>query len=331
MIEPGVPALSVVRQCELLGVSRSSVYYEPVAVDAEELALMALIDRQYLETPFYGSRRMTAWLCANGHAVNRKRVRRLMRLMGLEAIYQRPRTSRPASDDRVHPYLLRNLAIERVNQVWSADITYIPMARGFLYLVAIMDWVSRFVLAWRLSNTLDTTFCREALEAALSLGRPEISNTDQGSQFTSQDYTGMLADHGIRISMDGKGRFSDNIFVERLWRSVKYEEVYLHAYDSGAEAHAGLDRYFRFYNDRRLHQALGYRTPRQVFEAGAGLWICGRSAARTGCASPVSLRNTGKCSPSPTSPQAQPQQEEDNDELNKLTKATSGHHLISAE
>ncbi len=330
MIEHGGAELPVVRQCKLLGVSRSSAYYEPVPVGPEELALMALIDRQYLETPFYGTRRMTAWLCANGYAVNRKRVRRLMQLMGLEAIYQRPRTSQPASDHRVYPYLLRDLAIERVNQVWAADITYIPMARGFLYLVAIMDWVSRFVLAWRLSNTLDTTFCLEALEAALALGQPDISNTDKGSQFTSLVYTGVLERHAIRISMDGKGRFSDNIFIERLWRSVKYEEVYLHAYDSGAEAHAGLDRYFRFYNDRRLHQALGYRTPRQVFEAGAGLWICGRSAARTGCASPASLRNAGKCSPSSTSPQAQPQQEECNNKLSKLSRVTPGHHLISA-
>jgi len=330
MIEHGVAELSVARQCRLLGVSRSSVYYEPVPTDSEDLGLMALIDRQYLEAPFYGARRMTAWLGTQGHAVNRKRVRRLMRLMGLEAIYQRPRTSQPAADHRVYPYLLRDLAIERVNQVWTADITYIPMARGFLYLVAVMDWASRFVLAWRLSNTLDAGFCLDALEAALALGRPDISNTDQGSQFTSQGYTGMLERHGIRISMDGRGRFRDNIFVERLWRSVKYEEVYLHAYDSGAEAKAGLDRYFHFYNDRRLHQALAYRTPREVFEAGAGLWICGRSAARTGCASPASLRNAGKCSPSPTSPQAQPQQEEDY-ELNKSRKATAGHHLTSPQ
>jgi len=329
MIEPGVAELPVVRQCELLGVSRSSAYYEPVPVGPEELALMALIDRQYLATPFYGTRRMTAWLRTHGHAINRKRVRRLMQLMGLEAIYRRPRTSRPATDHRVYPYLLRDLAIERVNQVWAADITYIPMARGFLYLVAIMDWVSRLVVAWRLSNTLDTAFCLDALGDALALGRPDISNTDQGSQFTSQDYTGTLERHGIRISMDGRGRFSDNIFVERLWRSVKYEEVYLHAYDSGAEAHAGLDLYFRFYNDQRLHQALGYRTPRQVFEAGAGPWICGRSAARTGCASPAPLRDAGTCSPSPTSPQARPPQQ-DNNKLNKLSEANPGHHLISA-
>jgi putative transposase len=328
MIERGAPALSVARQCGLVGVSRSSVYYAPVPAAAEELALMALIDRQYLTTPFYGSRRMAAWLAGQGHAVNRKRVQRLMRLMGLEAIYRRPRTSVPAADHRVYPYLLRGLAIERINQVWAADITYIPMARGFLYLVAIMDWVSRYVLAWRLSNTLDAAFCLDALEAALALQQPDIFNTDQGSQFTSQAFTGMLEGQGVRISMDGKGRFSDNIFVERLWRSVKYEEVYLHAYDTGAAAHAGLARYFRFYNDQRQHQALGYRTPRQVFEAGAGLWICGRSAARTGCASPASLRDAGECSPSPTSPQAQPQQQ-DNNELNMLSKPTAGHHLIS--
>jgi putative transposase len=281
MIERDGMRLPVSRQCELLGVNRSAVYYVPVPVGGAELALMALIDRQYLARPFYGSRRMTAWLREQGHAVNRKRVQRLMRLMGLEAVYQKPSTSRPAAAHLVYPYLLRGLAIDRVNQVWAADITYIPMARGFLYLVAIMDWVSRYVLAWRLSNTLDTAFCVEALEAALAVVRPEIFNTDQGCQFTSDDFTGTLDRHGVRISMDGKGRFSDNIFVERLWRSVKYEEVYLHAYDSGAEAHAALARYFRFYNDERPHQALGYRTPRQVFAAGAGesgLWICGRSA-----------------------------------------------------
>ena len=212
--------------------------------------------------------------------------------------------------------------------MWAADITYIPMARGFLYLVAIMDWASRYVLAWRLSNTLDAAFCVDALEAALAIGRPEIFNTDQGSQFTSTAFTGMLARHDIRISMDGKGRFLDNIFIERLWRSVKYEEVYLHAYDSGIDARAGLGRYFRFYNDERPHQALAYSTPRQLFEAGADLWICGRSAARTGCASPASLRNAGKCSPSPTSPQAQ--QSQGNLQLNMVSKVAAGHHLNSA-
>jgi len=259
-------SLSLSRQCQLLGLSRAALYYRPVAVSDYELELMALIDRQYLRTPFYGSRRMTAWLQTQGHLVNRKRVQRLMGLMGLEAIYQRPHTSRPAAEHRTYPYLLRGLVIERVNQVWAADITYIPMARGFLYLVAVMDWASRYVLAWRLSNLLDASFCIEALEEALSRGRPEIFNTDQGSQFTDEDFTGVLCTHGVAISMDGRGRFSDNIFVERLWRSLKYEEVYLKAYQDVAEARHGIASYFNFYNHERLHQALGYRAPRQVFE-----------------------------------------------------------------
>jgi putative transposase len=265
MVERHGP-LSLSRQCRLLGLSRAALYYRPVEVGAYQPELMALIDRQYLRAPFYGSRRMAAWLGEQGHMVNRKRVQRLMQLMGLEAIYQRPRTSRPAPQHRVYPYLLRGLKIERVNQVWAADICYIPMARGFLYLVAVVDWVSRYVLAWRLSNLLDASFCVEALEEALGLGRPEIFNTDQGSQFTAQDFTGMLGARGIAISMDGRGRFSDNIFVERLWRSLKYEEVYLRAYESVAEARAGIAAYFEFYNHERLHQALGYRTPRKVFE-----------------------------------------------------------------
>jgi putative transposase len=265
MIEQPNP-LSLSRQCQLLGLSRAALYYRPVEVSDYELELMALIDRQYLRTPFYGSRRMTAWLRTQGHPVNRKRVQRLMGLMGLEVIYQRPRTSQPAPGHRKYPYLLRGLAIERVNQVWAADITYIPMARGFLYLVAVMDWVSRYVLAWRLSNLLDASFCIETLEEALRQGRPEIFNTDQGSQFTDQDFTGVLSAHGVAISMDGRGRFSDNIFVERLWRSLKYEEVYLRAYESVAEARQGITGYFNFYNHERLHQALGYRAPRQVFE-----------------------------------------------------------------
>jgi putative transposase len=258
-------ALSLSRQCQLLGLSRTALYYRPVAVSDYELELMALIDRQYLRTPFYGSRRMTAWLQTQGHLVNRKRVQRLMGLMGLEAIYQRPHTSRPAPQHRTYPYLLRGLVIERVNQVWAADITYIPMARGFLYLVAVMDWASRYVLAWRLSNLLDASFCIEALEEALRQGRPEIFNTDQGSQFTAEDFTSVLHAHGVAISMDGRGRFSDNIFVERLWRSLKFEEVYLKAYQNVAEARQGIAAYFNFYNHERLHQALGYRAPRQVF------------------------------------------------------------------
>jgi putative transposase len=214
---------------------------------------------------------MTAWLHTQGHAVSRKRVRRLMLRMGLAAIYQRPRTSAPAPGHRVYLYLLRGLSLERVHQVWAADITYIPMARGFLYLVAVMDWVSRYVLAWRLSNVLETSFCIEALQAALRQGRPEIFNTDQGSQFTDEGFTGVLRTHAVAISMDGRGRFADNIFVERLWRSVKYEEVYLKAYESVAQACRGIDAYFQFYNHQRLHQALGYRTPRQVLEEGVAM------------------------------------------------------------
>jgi putative transposase len=258
--------LSLRRQCQLLGLNRCAVYYEPVEIGAYELELMSLIDRQYLRTPFYGSRRMTAWLQSQGHAVNRKRVQRLMQRMGLEVIYQRSRTSRPAPGHRIYPYLLRGLSIERVHQVWAADITYIPMAQGFLYLVAVMDWVSRYVLAWRLSNLLEASFCVEALEEALGKGRPEIFNTDQGSQFTDDGFTSLLRAHGVAISMDGRGRFSDNIFVERLWRSLKYEDVYLKAYQDVGEARCSIAAYFEFYNHERLHQALGYRTPRQVFE-----------------------------------------------------------------
>ena len=265
MVERQSP-VSLRRQCVLLGLSRAALYYSPVEVSAYQLELMALIDRQYLRTPFYGTRRLAAWLGTQGHTVNRKRVKRLMQLMGLAAIYQRPRTSQPAPEHRIYPYLLRGLVIERINQVWAADICYIPMARGFLYLVAVMDWVSRYVLAWRLSNLLDTSFSIAALEEALGKGRPEIFNTDQGSQFTDEDFTSVLRAHEVAISMDGRGRFSDNIFVERLWRSLKYEEVYLRAYESVAEARQGIASYFEFYNNERLHQALGYRTPRQVFE-----------------------------------------------------------------
>ena len=278
------PALPVTRQCGLMTVSRSSVYRPPAPTSDEDLAIMALIDRQYLARPYYGSRRMAAWLATQGYVVNRKRVRRLMRLAGLVAIYQRPNTSKPAVAHKIYPYLLGRLSIERVNQVWCADVTYIPMAKGFLYLVVIMDWVSRAVLAWRLSNTLDAEFCVEALEEALSqYGRPEIFNTDQGSQFTSDDFTGTLERHKVTISMDGKGRYMDNIFVERLWRSLKYEEVYLNAYASVAEAKAGIGSWLGFYNEERQHQSLGYRTPRQAYETECP-WICGRSASPTGCA-----------------------------------------------
>ena len=265
LVERGHRRLSVVRQCRLLGVSRSSLYYRAKGTSQQDLSLMRELDRQYLETPFFGSRRMKAWLERCGVGVSRKRVQRLMRAMGLRAIYRRPSTSRRSPEHSVYPYLLRNVRITRPNQVLAADITYLPMARGFLYLVAVMDWHSRYVLAWRLSNTLEAGFCAEALEEALSQGQPEVFNTDQGSQFTSLEFTQVLQDRGVRISMDGKGRYQDNIFVERLWRTVKYEEVYLKAYASVLEAQQGLEDYFRFYNGLRPHQALGYLTPAEVF------------------------------------------------------------------
>ena len=268
MIDRGHKQLSLVRQCTLLNISRASVYYRPVSTRAEDLELMARMDRQYLKTPFYGSRRMKAWLLAEGYLVSRSKVRRLMRLMGLEAIYRRPNTSKPAPGHRVYPYLLKGVDVNRVDQVWAADITYIPMAQGFLYLVAIMDWHSRHVLAWKLSNTMDTDFCVTALEAALGKGRPEVFNTDQGAEFTSDAFTQTLQERGIRVSMDGKGRYLDNIFVERLWRSIKYEEVYLKAYQTVAEARVGINAYLEFYNRRRPHQSLGYRTPAQVYQKG---------------------------------------------------------------
>jgi putative transposase len=286
MVERMNPVLPISQQCRLLAVPRSTVYRKPAEASVEDLTIMALIDQQYLARPYYGSRRMAAWLATERQRVNRKRVRRLMRLLRLAAIYQRPNTSKPAPAHKIYPYLLGGLAIERVNQVWCSDVTYIPIARGFLYLVVIMDWVSRAVLAWRLSNTLGAEFCVEALEEALSrYHRPQIFNTDQGSQFTSDDFTGTLKRHGVMISMDGKGRCMDNIFVERLWRSLKYEEVYLHAYATVAEAKTGIGAWLSFYNDERPHQSLGYRTPRQIYQE--GLWICGRSALPTGCASPA--------------------------------------------
>jgi len=258
------PSLSIVRQCRLLDISRSGLYYQPVGISEEDLTLMKLIDRQYLATPFYGARKIAAWLKSQGYKVNRKRVRRLMRIMGLKAIYRHPKTSKPAPGHKIYPYLLGDMKITRPNQVWAADITYIPMARGFLYLVAIIDWYSRYVLSWRLSNTLDAGFCVEALEEALGKGRPEIFNTDQGAQFTGEAFTGLLKQHGVSISMDGKGSYNDNLFIERLWRSVKYEEVYLKAYEDGKDARVGIGNYFRFYNTERPHQALGYRTPAEV-------------------------------------------------------------------
>jgi putative transposase len=256
--------LSVRRQCQLLGVHRSQMYYEGVPESAENLKLMRLIDAQYLETPFWGSRNMTVHLRRQGYAVNRKRTQRLMRKMGLEGLAPGPSTSRPAPGHKVYPYLLREVQIERPNQVWSSDITYIPLLTGYLYLVAVMDWYSRHVLSWRLSNSLDVEFCLEALEAALAQGQPEIFNTDQGAQFTSREFTERLCRQSIAISMDGRGRALDNVFIERLWRSVKYEDIYLKEYESGADCQRGLTQYFRFYSHERPHQSLANRTPWEV-------------------------------------------------------------------
>lgn len=253
------------QQCELLGLSRSSYYYEPATESAENLAVMARLDREYTDHPFRGSRGMTAWLRREGHEVNRKRVRRLMRLMGLEAIYPKPRLSASGAGHKVYPYLLRNVAIERVNQVWSTDITYIPMPHGFMYLTAVIDWHSRYVLSWRLSNTLDVGFCLEALEEALSQGCPEVFNTDQGVQFTSASFTGRLEAAGAQVSMDGRGRCLDNVFVERLWRTVKYEYVYLWRPEVVSALAAGLTTYFGYYNEERTHQSLEDRTPAEVY------------------------------------------------------------------
>lgn len=264
LIEPEHGRLSVRRQCELLGLNRSTWYYEPAAETATNLALMRRIDEQYLRTPFYGSRRMTAWLRREGEEINRKRVQRLMRVMGLEAIYPRPRTT-VTSLCHKYPYLLRNLEITGPDHVWSADITYVPLRSGYLYLTAILDWYSRYVLAWRLSNSLDSDFCVAALEEALARGRPQIFNTDQGVQYTSREFTGRLEAAAVAISMDGRGRALDNVFVERLWRSVKYEEVYLKDYATGAECQAGLTAYLKFYCEERPHQALDYRTPLEVY------------------------------------------------------------------
>lgn len=264
MIEPNHPQLSVRRQCELLGLNRSTLHYRPAGESAENLHLMRLIDEQYLRTPFYGWPRMTAYLRRQGYAVNHKRVQRLMQRMGLQAIYPKPKTTRASQERKTYPYLLRGLEIARPNFVWSADITYVPMRHGFMYLVAILDWFSRYVLAWQLSNTLDGYFCLDALQQALHVGQPLIFNTDQGVQFTAHEFTGCLETANIRISMDGRGRALDNIFVERLWRSVKYEDIYLKEYATVPELDAGLADYFRFYNHERPHQSLAYRTPAEV-------------------------------------------------------------------
>src|SRR5213082_627045 len=268
LIEAGHPELSVRRQCALLGLSRSSLYYEPAAETAENLRLMRLIDQEYTAHPFLGSRRLTKWLIGQGEPVNRKRVQRLMRLMGLEAIYPKPKLSAAGRGHRLYPYLLRGVSIQRPDQVWSTDITYVPLARGFMYLAAIIDWFSRYVLAWRLSNTLDGSFCLEMLDEALRRGRPEVFNTDQGVQFTAQAWTGRLEAAGVAAGMDGRGRCLDNVFVERLGRTVKYEDIYLWRYESVPELQRGLGRYFPYYNEERLHQALDYRTPAAVYRQG---------------------------------------------------------------
>ncbi len=264
MIETDHPVLSIRRQCELLDLNRATFYYQAATETALNLALMRLIDVQYTKTPFYGWPRMTHCLKRLGYPVNHKRVQRLMQVMGLQAIYPRRCTSRPATGQAVYPYLLRHLDIVQPNQVWCADITYVPVTGGFMYLVAIIDWFSRYVLAWQLSNTPDGYFCVQTLQRALQQGQPEIFNTDQGAQFTAVAFTGTLETAGVRISMDGRGRALDNIFVERLWRTVKYEDIYLKEYASVPALFTGLTDYFAFYNDERLHQSLGYRTPAEV-------------------------------------------------------------------
>jgi putative transposase len=268
MIEPEHPRLSVVRQCELVSISRSGFYYRPAGETPLNLTLMRLIDEQFLETPWYGSRQMARHLRREGYTVGRKRVRRLMARMGLEPIYQRPRTTIPHPGHRIYPYLLREMVVDRPNQVWCADITYIPMRRGFFYLVAVMDWSTRKVLSWRVSNTMDVEFCIEALEEALArFGRPIVFNSDQGSQFTSPRFTGVLQAAGVRISMDGRGRWMDNVFIERLWRSLKYECIYLHAFETGTDLRAGLTSWIGYYNARRPHSTLAGRTPDEAYRA----------------------------------------------------------------
>ena len=280
LVDGADAGLSIAVQCRLLKVARSTLYYRPVPVSTDDLAVMRRMDELHVAYPFYGSRRLAAALRRDGWLVNRKRIKRLMQVMALETIYQKPSTSRGNPDHKVYPYLLRGLVIDRANQVWCADITYIPMAKGFVYLVAVMDWFSRRVLAWRVSISLDTTFCVEALQEALERhGQPDIFNTDQGVQFTSAEFLAELEVRGVRISMDGKGRYLDNIFIERLWRSLKYEEVFIKAYGSLAEARRGIGGWLAFYNDERPHQALSYRTPREVFEAVACVYVDNASAS----------------------------------------------------
>jgi putative transposase len=300
MLDLGNIDLSVRRQCALLHLARSGVYRPKTAPNSDDLAVMKRIDELYLRMPFYGSRKMVLALRAEGCQINRKRVQRLMQLMGLVALVPRPGTSKAAPGNKIYPYLLRGLTIDRPNRVCAADITYIPMANGFMYLVAIIDWASRAVLAWRLSNTMDTGFCLAALDEALArFGKPDIFNTDQGAQFTSTEFTGRLTAAGIRISMDGRGRWMDNVFVERLWRSIKYEEVYLKAYAGGREARAGIGGWMTFYNNHRFHQALGYKTPMAV-------WSAGGTVSETAMDMPLRLDNASAL---PTCPQPQQQKQ----------------------
>jgi putative transposase len=290
--------ISVRRQCRLLGIARSGVYRERRPANDNDLGLMRRIDEIFTSWPFLGSRRLARMLREEGHPINRKRVQRLMRQMGIAALGPKPRTTKPAPGHKVYPYLLRGMTIDRPNQVWAADITYIPIGRGFLYLVAIMDWASRAVLAWRLSNTMDSSFCVEALEEAMArFGTPEIFNTDQGSQFTSTAFTGVLLGAGVRISMDGRGRWMDNVFIERLWRSLKYEDIYLKGYADGHEAKAGIAAWVAFYNGRRPHMALGHRTPMVVWREGTTGCIDGSAVDMT-----LRLDNAGAL---PTCPQPQ--------------------------
>lgn len=265
MIEVDHPNLSIRRQCELIGLNRSSYYYQPAAETELNLTLMRLLDEQYLKTPFYGYPKMTVHLRELGYPINRKRVARLMKLMGLQSVAPKPNTSQPRKEHKIYPYLLQDVKIERINQVWSSDITYIPMHQGFMYLVAILDWYSRYVVAWEISNTLDSAFCLVALENALQIATPKIFNSDQGAQFTALAFTDRLHQADIQISMDGRGRYLDNIFIERLWRSVKYENIYLNEYQNGLELSAGLATYFDLYNHNRYHESLGYKTPAQFY------------------------------------------------------------------
>lgn len=267
LVDSGQPGISLTRQCELLGIARSGLYYVPVPMSVENLTLLRVLDEVYTKYPFFGTRRMTHWVRDLGHPVNRKRIVRLMQELGLEAIYPGPRTTIPNLEHKVYPYLLRDVLITSVNQVWSTDITYIRLQGGFIYLTVVIDWHSRYVLAWEVSNTLDGSFCVSALERALRIATPEIFNSDQGSQFTSRDFSGRLLDAGVQISMDGRGRALDNIFVERLWRSIKYEEVYLKDYQSMDHAVEELGRYFTFYNELRQHQSLDYKTPGYVYRS----------------------------------------------------------------